>query len=91
VRSEREEEESADQKPPAGGRLGIAQGLYKNKENSIADIYKALKVSRATLYRSIKTGRETSNFKTSKADLLLLMVMALKPLFVNVHYSNRGS
>jgi DNA invertase Pin-like site-specific DNA recombinase len=37
-------------------RLSIAQALYNNKQNSIADICQTLKISKATLYRSIKTG-----------------------------------
>jgi DNA invertase Pin-like site-specific DNA recombinase len=52
----------------ARGRLGgrpraldprkaqIAQALYHDKSNSIADICRTLRVSRATLYRYIKTG-----------------------------------
>src|ERR687896_386401 len=39
-----------------GKQLSIAQALYNNKENSIAEICRTLKVSRATLYRYIKTG-----------------------------------
>jgi DNA invertase Pin-like site-specific DNA recombinase len=38
-----------------GRKLSIAQALYNNKENSIAEICQTLKISRATLYRSIKT------------------------------------
>jgi DNA invertase Pin-like site-specific DNA recombinase len=34
----------------------IAQSLYDDPKNSIAEICRALKVSRPTLYRSIKTG-----------------------------------
>jgi DNA invertase Pin-like site-specific DNA recombinase len=37
-------------------RLSIAQALYNNKQNSIADICQTLKISKATLYRYIKTG-----------------------------------
>jgi DNA invertase Pin-like site-specific DNA recombinase len=37
-------------------RLSIAQALYNNKENSIAEICRTLKISKATLYRSIKPG-----------------------------------
>jgi DNA invertase Pin-like site-specific DNA recombinase len=37
-------------------RVGIAQALYNNKQNSIADICHTLKISKATLYRYIKTG-----------------------------------
>ncbi len=52
----------------ARGRLGgrpkaldakkaqIAQALYNDKTNSIADICRTLRISRATLYRYIKTG-----------------------------------
>jgi DNA invertase Pin-like site-specific DNA recombinase len=45
-----------------GRKLNIAQDLYKNKENSIADICKTLKISRATLYRSLKTGEREQIF-----------------------------
>ncbi len=34
----------------------IAQALYDDPANAIADICRTLKISRATLYRSIKTG-----------------------------------
>jgi DNA invertase Pin-like site-specific DNA recombinase len=37
-------------------RVSIAQALYNNKENSIAEICRTLRISRATLYRHIKTG-----------------------------------
>jgi DNA invertase Pin-like site-specific DNA recombinase len=37
-------------------RLSMAQALYNNKQNSIADICQTLKISKATLYRYIKTG-----------------------------------
>ncbi len=36
-------------------KLSIAQALYKDKSNSIADICKTLNISRATLYRYINT------------------------------------
>jgi DNA invertase Pin-like site-specific DNA recombinase len=39
-----------------GRQLNIAQALYNNKQNSIAEICRTLKISRATLYRSIQTG-----------------------------------
>src|ERR687896_105299 len=45
-----------------GKQLSIAQALYNNKENSIAEICRTLKVSKATLYRYIKTGEEMNNF-----------------------------
>jgi DNA invertase Pin-like site-specific DNA recombinase len=35
-------------------KASIAQALYNNKNNSIADICKTLNISRATLYRYIK-------------------------------------
>jgi DNA invertase Pin-like site-specific DNA recombinase len=38
-----------------GRQLNIAQALYNNKQNSIAETCRTLKVSRATLYRSIQT------------------------------------
>jgi DNA invertase Pin-like site-specific DNA recombinase len=34
----------------------IAQALYNNKQNSIAEICQTLKISKATLYRNIQTG-----------------------------------
>jgi DNA invertase Pin-like site-specific DNA recombinase len=37
-------------------RLSIAQALYNNTQNSIAEICQTLKISKATLYRYIKTG-----------------------------------
>jgi DNA invertase Pin-like site-specific DNA recombinase len=37
-------------------RVSIAQALYNEPQNSIAEICRTLKISRATLYRSIKTG-----------------------------------
>ena len=37
-----------------GKRVQMAQELYNNKENAIADICKTLGISRATLYRYIK-------------------------------------
>ncbi len=52
----------------ARGRLGgrpkaldakkaqIAQALYNNKNNSIVDICRTLRISRSTLYRYVKTG-----------------------------------
>ena len=36
-------------------KLAMAQALYNDKSNSIADICKTLHVSRATLYRYVKT------------------------------------
>jgi DNA invertase Pin-like site-specific DNA recombinase len=36
--------------------VSIAQALYNEPQNSIAEICRTLKISRATLYRSIKTG-----------------------------------
>jgi DNA invertase Pin-like site-specific DNA recombinase len=38
-----------------GKQLSIAQSLYNNKQNSIAENCQTLKISKATLYRSIKT------------------------------------
>ena len=37
-----------------GKRVHMAQELYNNKQNSIADICKTLHISRATLYRYVK-------------------------------------
>jgi DNA invertase Pin-like site-specific DNA recombinase len=37
-------------------QLSIAKALYIDKQHSIAEICRTLKISRATLYRSIKTG-----------------------------------
>ncbi|SRR5579875_3028225 len=39
-------------------KVAIAQSLYNDKTNSIADICKSLRVSRATLYRYIDTGSQ---------------------------------
>ncbi len=39
-------------------KVQIAQALYRDKSNSIADICRTLRISRATLYRYVKTGRE---------------------------------
>jgi DNA invertase Pin-like site-specific DNA recombinase len=36
-------------------RVSMAQALYNNKQNSIAEICQTLKISKATLYRYIKT------------------------------------
>jgi len=38
-------------------KVAMAQALYSDKTNSIADICKTLRVSRATLYRYIEVGR----------------------------------
>ena len=38
-------------------KVAMAQALYSDKNNSIADICKTLRVSRATLYRYIQVGR----------------------------------
>ncbi len=35
--------------------MQIAQALYNDKTNSIADICRTLRISRATLYRYVKT------------------------------------
>ncbi len=37
-----------------GKRVAMAQELYQNKQNSIADICKTLNISRATLYRYVQ-------------------------------------
>jgi DNA invertase Pin-like site-specific DNA recombinase len=37
-------------------QLGIAQSLYDDPKNSIAEICRTLKISKPTLYRSIETG-----------------------------------
>jgi DNA invertase Pin-like site-specific DNA recombinase len=39
----------------------IAQSLYDNPKNSIAEIWRTLKISKTTLYRSIKTGNREPN------------------------------
>jgi DNA invertase Pin-like site-specific DNA recombinase len=39
-------------------KVALAQSLYDDKRNSIADICSTLRVSRATLYRYIKTRPE---------------------------------
>ena len=38
-------------------QLSIAQSLYNDKQHSIAEICRTLKISRATLYRALKTGK----------------------------------
>ena len=38
---------------PDAGKVAMAQKLYKDKSNSIAEICKHLKISRATLYRYV--------------------------------------
>jgi DNA invertase Pin-like site-specific DNA recombinase len=40
----------------SGKQLAIAQSLYDDPKNSIAEICRTLKISKVTLYRSIKTG-----------------------------------
>jgi DNA invertase Pin-like site-specific DNA recombinase len=45
-----------------GRQLSIAQSLYNDKQHSIAEICRTLKISRATLYRSIKTGERHQQF-----------------------------
>jgi len=48
-------------------QANIAQALYNDKTNSIADICKTLNISRATLYRYIKVeGRNQKNNVPSK-------------------------
>jgi DNA invertase Pin-like site-specific DNA recombinase len=42
-------------------QLSIAQSLYDDPKNSIAEICRTFKISKATLYRYIKTGKDTSN------------------------------
>ena len=37
-----------------GKKVAMAQELYRNKQNAIADICKTLNISRATLYRYVK-------------------------------------
>jgi DNA invertase Pin-like site-specific DNA recombinase len=41
-------------------KASIAQALYNDKNNSIADICKTLNISRATLYRHIKVDQKTA-------------------------------
>ncbi len=41
-------------KAVGGKKVAMAQELYNNKQNAIADICKTLGISRATLYRYIK-------------------------------------
>jgi DNA invertase Pin-like site-specific DNA recombinase len=38
-----------------GNRLNIARALYNDKQHSIAEICRTLKISRATLYRALKS------------------------------------
>ncbi len=39
-----------------GRQLNIAQSLYDDPKNSIAEICRTLKISKVTLYRALKTG-----------------------------------
>ncbi len=39
-------------------KIAMAQALYDDKNNSIGDICKALRISRSTLYRYIQTGKQ---------------------------------
>jgi DNA invertase Pin-like site-specific DNA recombinase len=41
-------------------KLAMGQQLYNDRNNSIADICKTLRVSRATLYRYLQAGRESA-------------------------------
>jgi DNA invertase Pin-like site-specific DNA recombinase len=41
-------------------KASIAQALYKDKSNSIAEICKTLNISRATLYRYIEVGKKVA-------------------------------
>ena len=47
-----------------GKKVAMAQELYNNKQNAIADICKTLGISRATLYRSVKTHPEKDHSMT---------------------------
>ena len=38
-------------------KVALAQSLYGDKDHSVADICKTLRVSRSTLYRYVKSGR----------------------------------
>ncbi len=39
-------------------KIGLAQSLYDNRDNTIEEICKTLNVSRATLYRYLNTGKK---------------------------------
>ena len=47
-------------------KVAIAQHLYNDKTNAIADICKTLNISRATLYRYIKVGQKAAFVMVSK-------------------------
>jgi DNA invertase Pin-like site-specific DNA recombinase len=42
-------------------QIRIAQSLYDDPNNSIAEICRTLKISKATLYRAIKTGEDAGH------------------------------
>ncbi len=48
-------------KSMTGKRVQMAQELYNNRQNAIADIYKTLSISHATLYRNVKPGSEKAS------------------------------
>ncbi len=41
-------------------KVAMAQALYNDKNNTIAEICKTLRVSRATLYRYVKVGQQSA-------------------------------
>ncbi len=41
-------------------KVAMAQALYNDKNNTIAEICKTLRVSRATLYRYVKVGQQST-------------------------------
>ena len=41
-------------------KVAMAQALYNDKRNTIAEICKTLRVSRATLYRYVKAGKRSA-------------------------------
>jgi DNA invertase Pin-like site-specific DNA recombinase len=52
-----------------GRQLSIAQSLYDDPKNSIADICRMLKISKVTLYRSIKIGERSQYKADSKSNV----------------------
>ncbi len=44
---------------PDARKVAIAKALYANKQNSVAEICRTLRISRATLYRYVKAGNRS--------------------------------
>jgi DNA invertase Pin-like site-specific DNA recombinase len=50
-------------------QISIAQSLYDDPKNSIAEICRTLNISKVTLYRSIKTGERNQYKADSKSNV----------------------